>query len=65
MFGSLVLTLMVKLAIEPGAPVSLGDRVLFTAEAIIIYASIVWTTFYVVVPQYRPALLRLVRIKSH
>lgn len=65
MFGSLVLTLMVRWAIEPGAPVSLLSRLLFTVEAIIIYGSIVWTTFYVVVPKYRPALLRIVQRKSH
>jgi hypothetical protein len=65
MFGSLMLTVMLNSAIEPGAPLPLLSRVLLTAAAVIVYASIVWTTFYFVVPKYRPALLRIVQIRSH
>jgi hypothetical protein len=65
MFGSLMLSVMLNSAIEPGVPLPLSSRVLLTAAAIIVYASVVWTTFYFLVPKYRPALLRIVQIKSH
>jgi hypothetical protein len=64
MFGSLILTLLMSHAVEPGVPLPLLPRVLLTAAAIIIYAVVVWLTFYIVVPQWRPALRGLVNNRS-
>lgn len=59
MFGSLVLTLLLTHAVEPGVPLPLLERVLLTAAAVLAYAMVVWLTFYIVVPQWRPALRSL------
>lgn len=56
MFGSLTLTLLMSETVQPGVPLPLLPRVLLTAAAVVIYAMIVWLTFYIVVPQWRPAL---------
>jgi hypothetical protein len=61
MFGSLILTLLMSHAVEPGVPLPLLPRVLLTAAAMVIYAMVVWLTFYIVVPQWRPALRNLVK----
>jgi hypothetical protein len=65
MLGSLLLTVMLRSTVEPGVPVALPVRILVTVTAIVVYASIVWTTFFFLLPRYRPALLRIVQIKSH
>lgn len=64
MFGSLLLTVMLTSAVEPGMPLPWWSRLLVTGAAVVVYASIVWTTFFFLVPKYRPALLRIVQFKS-
>ena len=59
LLGSLVLTLLMSHAVEPGVPLSLLERLLLTAGGVLAYAMIVWLTFYIVVPQWRPALRSL------
>ena len=59
MFGSLVLTLLMGHAVQPGVPLPLLERLLLTAAGVFAYAMIVWLTFYIVVPQWRPALRSL------
>ena len=65
MLGSLLLTVMLRSTVEPGIPMPLVARILVTVTAIVVYASIVWTTFFFLMPRYRPALLRIVQVKSH
>jgi len=59
LLGSLVLTLLMSHAVEPGVPLYLLERLLLTAGGVLAYAMIVWLTFYIVVPQWRPALRSL------
>jgi hypothetical protein len=61
MFGSLSMTIFLQNVTESGQPVSLIARIVITFAAIVIFAAVVWTTFYVVVPEYRPTLRRLIR----
>ena len=61
MLGSLCITTMLHLATQPGVPLSVSARVLLTAVGVILYAVIVWSTFYFIVPEYRPALRSIVR----
>ncbi len=63
MFGSLSLTSLLTYSTEPGAPLPLDERIALTLIAIVVYATIVWFTFYLLIPEYRPALLRIVRHK--
>lgn len=65
MLGSLLLTVMLRSTVEPGVPVPVLVRIAVTLVAIVVYASIVWTTFFFLMPRYRPALLRIVQIRSH
>lgn len=59
LFGTLSLTVLLQNVTEPGEPVSLMARIVITFVAIVIFATVVWTTFYIVVPEYRPMLRRL------
>lgn len=59
MFGSLTLTLLMGEVVRAGVPLPLLARVLLTVGAIVIYAMVVWLTFYIVVPQWRPVLRNL------
>lgn len=61
LFGSLSVTALLQWLTTPGQPVSVLARTAITLAAIILFAAIVWTTFYIVVPEYRPALRRLLR----
>ena len=61
MFGSLSLTALLQYATEPGAPLALDLRIALTVAGIVLYAAVVWLTFYLIVPEYRPALLRIMR----
>lgn len=64
MFGSLTLSLLMEYTVQPGVPLPLLPRILLTAGAIVIYAMIVWLTFYIVVPQWRPALRNIANHRS-
>lgn len=59
MFGSLCLTGMLQFATEPGVALALETRIALTLAGIAVYAAVVWITFYVTVPEYRPALRRI------
>lgn len=60
MFGSLSLTALLNSAIEPGAALPIDARIALTLMAVVTYAAIVWLTFYLIVPEYRPALRRII-----
>jgi hypothetical protein len=60
MLGSLSLTALLNSATEPGAPLALETRIALTLVAVLVYATIVWLTFYLIVPEYRPALRRII-----
>ncbi len=60
MFGSISLTAMMQHANEPGAQLALDVRIGLTFVGIVVYAAIVWLTFFLLVPEYRPALLRII-----
>lgn len=60
MFGSLSLTALLQYAIEPGTALALDVRIALTLVGMAVYAAVVWLTFYLLVPEYRPALLRIV-----
>ena len=60
MFGSLSLTALLQYATQPGTMLALDVRIALTLVGIAIYAAVVWLTFYLLVPEYRPALLRIV-----
>lgn len=64
MFGSLCLTGLLQHAVEPGVPVALETRIALTLVGIAVYAAVVWITFYVTVPEYRPALRRIIGSKE-
>lgn len=64
MFGSVSLTALLQYAIEPGAPLTLDARIALTIVGIVVYAAVVWITFYVTVPEYRPALRRIIGSKE-
>lgn len=64
LLGSLLLTVMLRSTVEPGVPMPLLARILVTVAAVVVYASIVWTTFFFLMPKYRPALLRIVQGKG-
>ncbi len=64
MFGSLCLTGLLQYAVEPGAPLTLDARIALTIVGVVVYAAVVWITFYVTVPEYRPALRRIIGSKE-
>ena len=61
MLGSLCLTIVLHGATKPGEPLPVLARLLVTLAGVLVYAVIVWCTFYFVVPEYRPALRNIVR----
>jgi len=60
MMGSLCLTALMQYAIAPGLPLALDERIALTLAGILVYTAIVGLTFYIMVPEYRPALRRIV-----
>lgn len=60
MLGSVSLTTLLQFSTEPGAPLALEARIALTLAGIVLYAVVVWLTFYVMVPDARPALRRIV-----
>ena len=65
MLGSLSLTALVYVATEPGAPLAAEARVALTLAGVAVYAAVVWLTFYVMLPEARPALRRIGRQRDH
>lgn len=61
LLGSLSLTALIHFATEPGVPLALEARIALTLVGIAVYAAVVWLTFYVMVPEARPALRRIGR----
>lgn len=55
-FGSMSLTGFLTYATQPGAALTLSMRILLTIAGIVLYAVVLWLTFYLVLPEYRPAL---------
>lgn len=64
MLGSLSLTALLQYAIEPGVPLTIEARIALTLAGLAIYAAVVCITFYVTVPEYRPALRRILGDKE-
>ena len=60
MLGSLSLTALLQYATKPGVPLTLDARIGLTLAGVIVYAAVVWLTFYLIVPEYRSALRRIV-----
>lgn len=60
MLGSVSLTTLLQFSTEPGAPLTLEARIALTLAGLVLYAVVVWLTFYVMVPDARPALRRII-----
>lgn len=58
-FSSMTLTAFLNVATQPGEALTLSARILLTAAGVALYAIVVWLTFYLVLPDYRPALRRI------
>lgn len=65
MLGSLSLTALLHFSTEPGMPLALEARIALTLAGIVVYAAVVWLTFYVMVPEARPALRRIGRSQDN
>lgn len=61
MLGSLSLTALLQLAVEPGVPLALEARIALTLAGLVVYAAVLWLTFYIMIPDARPALRRIGR----
>lgn len=61
MLGSLSVTALMQQLTEPGESLSFIARAGITLIAIVLFAAVVGTTFYIVVPEFRPILRRLFR----